>query len=200
MCVINTTQAIQLLYICHVIAGKNNDVVVSKGDSVTFICNRTAETPSQINWRTSRCFFSYLKRNNNFTTNCTSDRVNITSNSPSELNILNVQYEDTGNYQCEIVSIEGVQRSEWNLLLKHEEWPSFIYPVTTVLVVFLLSTVVAICLYRRHKSRISNQHQPSLQSGSQAAPPHTQTETDRGGNVQRRSQYFERLNSIYGHY
>ncbi|XP_024919589.1 uncharacterized protein LOC112488294 isoform X2 [Cynoglossus semilaevis] len=169
MCVINTTQAIQLLYICHVIAGKNNDVVVSKGDSVTFICNRTAETPSQINWRT-------------------------------KLNILNVQYEDTGNYQCEIVSIEGVQRSEWNLLLKHEEWPSFIYPVTTVLVVFLLSTVVAICLYRRHKSRISNQHQPSLQSGSQAAPPHTQTETDRGGNVQRRSQYFERLNSIYGHY
>lgn len=100
--------------------GKNNDVVVSKGDSVTFICNRTAETPSQIKWRTSRFFFAYLKRNNTFTTNCTSDRVNINSNSPSELNILNVQYEDTGNYQCEIVSFEGVQMAEWNLLLKHE--------------------------------------------------------------------------------
>ncbi|XP_056244586.1 uncharacterized protein LOC130177147 [Seriola aureovittata] len=198
--------SIQLLLICHVFAGhypdEHRNITVSRGDPVMFTCNLSMITITQITWIKDRFLFSdFISKNQNFS-NFTSDRLKIDSVFPSTLNISNAQHDDAGLYRCNVTGVNGARTATWNLAVteKPEEMTDFhlwylLYILTTVTGLLLCGITSAVCLCRKRRTRTPNQDsaqgQFHLQSGGE-------DDTESRRNNKRRSQYMERLNSIYG--
>ncbi|XP_038575768.1 uncharacterized protein LOC119903597 [Micropterus salmoides] len=202
--------SIQLLVMCQVFAGTqvdHRDVLVSRGESVMFTCNISKENSMQISWTKSRTLFVYTVVHNLTFSNLTSHRLRIDLNLPLNLNIFNAQHEDAGLYTCNVVGTDGPKTIEWNLTVsnKPEEINSswyFLYILTPGL--FLCGFTSAVCLCRKHGFRTPYQNpvqdQFHLQSEGEVVLPQTQDGTDSRTNNEQRSQYMERLNSVYGLY
>uniref|UniRef100_UPI0037E90DDF uncharacterized protein isoform X2 n=1 Tax=Semicossyphus pulcher TaxID=241346 RepID=UPI0037E90DDF len=77
----------------------------------------------------------------------------------------------------------------------------FVYILTSVIGLFLLGIVSVVCLCRRMRAKTPNQEQIHLESAAaENQLPQTQSGAERRTNNKRRSQYMERLNSIYAAY
>ncbi|XP_044221905.1 uncharacterized protein LOC122992237 isoform X2 [Thunnus albacares] len=205
--------SIQLLIMCHVFAEVHQvdfaDILVSEGDAIVFTCNMT--NAKQIIWTKGRLLFTFKVLNNQTFSNVTSQRMSIDSNFPSRLNILDVQHEDAGLYKCEVIYEKGVRITEWNLTVgdgvleiskEISSWSYCLYILTPVIGLLLCGLAAAVCLCRKLRTTTSNQDpvpdQFPLQSGGEVVPPQLQGDVDRRTNNKQRSQYLERLNSIYG--
>ncbi|XP_049450749.1 uncharacterized protein LOC125900034 isoform X3 [Epinephelus fuscoguttatus] len=159
---------------------------------------------TQINWTKGRSVFAHsVLLNQNFS-NFTSHYI-IDLNLPSQLNISNVQHDDAGLYRCNLTAIKGQRAIEWNLTVSEKpEGTSlpwyFPYILTAVIGLLLCVFTSAVCLYRKLRARTSDQspaqEQFHLQSETEVALRHTRGDTDSRAN-KHRSQYMERLNSIY---
>ncbi|CAB1432334.1 unnamed protein product [Pleuronectes platessa] len=125
---------------------------------------------------------------------------------PSKLNISNAQHEDSGLYQCNVTDKKGLHSNKWNLTVAGTppevlSW-YFLYTILLGVVLLLLGITAAVCLHRKLRTRTSNQDpaqsQLHLQSGGEVVIPQAQAGPERRTNNKHRSQYQERLNSIYG--
>ncbi|XP_022596661.1 uncharacterized protein LOC111218572 isoform X5 [Seriola dumerili] len=103
-------------------------------------------------------------------------------------------HDDAGLYRCNVNGADGTSTATWNLTVseKPEEIIDFhlwylLYILTTVTGLLLCGITSAVCLCRIRRTRTPNQ---DLQSGGE-----DDTESRRNN---KRSQYMERLNSIYG--
>ncbi|XP_042282288.1 uncharacterized protein LOC121907035 isoform X2 [Thunnus maccoyii] len=206
--------SIQLLIMCHVFAEVHRvdfgDILVSEGNATVFTCNMT--NAKQIGWTKGRILFTFNVLMNQTFSNVTSQRMSIDSNFPSKLNILDVQHEDAGLYRCEVTDEKGVWTTEWNLIVgdgvleiskEVSSWSYYLYILTPVIGLLLCGLAAAVCLCsRKLRTTTSNQDpvpdQFPLQSGGEVVPPQLQGDVDRRTNNKQRSQYLERLNSIYG--
>ncbi|XP_047198606.1 uncharacterized protein LOC118120113 [Hippoglossus stenolepis] len=207
--------AVHLVVMCPVLAeilqffpDDHRDILVSSGDSVTFTCNTTTNRTSQINWTKGKFFFSHSVSLNKTVSNVTSDRVRIDVDFPSKLKISNAQHEDSGLYQCGVTDRKGAWSNRWNLTVAETppevlSW-YFLYTILRGVVLLLFGITAAVCLHRKLRTRTSNQDpvqsQLHLQSGGEVVIPQAQAGPDRRTNNKHRSQYRERLNSIYGVY
>uniref|UniRef100_UPI0037E74017 uncharacterized protein isoform X1 n=1 Tax=Semicossyphus pulcher TaxID=241346 RepID=UPI0037E74017 len=207
---------IQLLFTCQVFAVVGNLTVddshklASLGASVMFTCNKSTTNLTQIHWSKDRFRFTHsISRNETFS-NFTSDRFRIDVNLPSTLNIFNAQHDDAGVYTCALADSSGLWTIKWNLTVseKPEEIGAdigslwyFVYILTSVIGLFLLGIVSVVCLCRRMRAKTPNQEQIHLESAAaENQLPQTQSGAERRTNNKRRSQYMERLNSIYAAY
>ncbi|XP_067459845.1 uncharacterized protein [Thunnus thynnus] len=205
--------SIQLLIMCHVFAEVHQDdivdILVSEGNATILTCNMT--NAKQIIWTKGRIFFTFSVLNNQTFSNVTSQRMSLDSNFPSKLNILDVQHEDAGLYKCEVSYDKGVRTTEWNLTVvdgvleiskEISSWSYYLYIRTPAIGLLLCGLAAAVCLCRKLRTATSNQDpvpdQFPLQSGGEVVPPQLQGDVDRRTNNKQRSQYLERLNSIYG--
>ncbi|XP_035860509.1 uncharacterized protein LOC116047068 [Sander lucioperca] len=185
---------------------EQRNMLVSRGDPVILTCNISTTNATQINWTKDSSFFSHLVLHNKTVSNFTSHKIDI--NLPSKLNISNVQHDNAGLYRCDIIDKKGTWTIKWNLTVSEPEetspsW-SFLHIGLLTAVTGLLLCVLtsAVCLHRKLRARIPNQNpvqeQFDLQSEGEVGLPQLQGVTDIRGNYKHRSQYTERLNSIYG--
>ncbi|CAJ1079559.1 Hypothetical predicted protein [Xyrichtys novacula] len=202
---LNQAALLSLLFTCQVHAAHNppvqRNMLVSRGDPVKLICNES-KPDEFIKWTKGRRYFSYafIHNKQNLST-LTSDRLTIDVNSPSKLMISNAQDSDGGLYTCEVTSDGVILTIQWNLTVseKPKENGSFsvlLHIVIPLIGVFLCCIVSAVCLCRKLRHRTPNQNsiqEPFYESVGETA----QSSTDRRTNNKRRSQYMERLNSIY---
>ncbi|XP_041663780.1 uncharacterized protein LOC121523088 isoform X2 [Cheilinus undulatus] len=197
---------LSLLFMSEVFAENytkvHTDVPVYRGDSKTFICNTSRTDTSQVRWTKDNFLFSHLFSKNQTFSNFSSDRVKIEIDSPSKLIISNVQDDDKGLYICNITERRGPKSYRWNLtVLQKPEGGSltqyfFHYFLPSGMAVFLCCIISAICLCRKLRAKTPNQNQIQDQSYVESAE---ERGTERRTN-KRRSQYMERLNSIYNAY
>ncbi|XP_056287897.1 uncharacterized protein LOC130204912 [Pseudoliparis swirei] len=176
---------------------EHRDKLVSRGDSVILTCNRSETQLTQITWTKGRFVHSFLFSGNQTLSNFTSDRLRIDNNSPSTMNIYNVQHDDAGTYRCCITAEKVSWTIEWNLNVSgeaEETSPLSNLPyILTAVIGFLLCVVAAVGLYRKLRARSPNQSPVPDRSHLHSVE---RTSTDTGAN-KRRSQYLETLNSIY---
>ncbi|KAG7215819.1 hypothetical protein INR49_021942 [Caranx melampygus] len=207
--------SIQLLQ-CYVFAGhcqgEHRNILASTGDPAMLTCNTSWTNISQISWIKDRFLFTYTFLRNRTFSNFSPDRVKIDSGFPSTLNIFDAQHNDTGLYRCQVTGQKGSWTATWNLTLseKHEvvvEITDFniwylLYTLATVTGLLLCGITSAVCLYRKRRTRTLDQDpvqdQFYLDSEREVAVYQPQAETDIRRNKKKRSQYKERLNSIYG--
>lgn len=206
--------SIQLLLVFYVFAGlypdEHRNIPVSRGDPVTFTCNIPWTNISQFKWTKDRFLFVYSTSLNKTFSNFSSDRVRIDSGFPSTLNIFNAHHNDTGPYRCQVFGRNGTWTATWNLTLseKHEAYIInfniwyLLYALTTVTGLLLCGITSAVCFCRKRRTRTLDQDpvqdQFHLESEREVAVYQPQAETDIRRNKKKRSQYVERLNSIYG--
>ncbi|XP_032386024.1 uncharacterized protein LOC116698296 [Etheostoma spectabile] len=200
--------AVRLYVMCQVFAEilsgtvEHRNMLVSRGDPVILTCNISTTNATQITWTKGRFVFSYVVFLNLTFSNFTFHNIDV--NLPTKLNISNVQYDDTGLYKCDISDKRGSWTIKWNLTVSREPeeisplW-SFLHILTAVTGLLCVFTS-AVCLYRKLRARTPNQNpvqeQLDLQS-EEVGLPQPQGVTD-GRSFMGRSQYMERLNSIYG--
>ncbi|KAL3056378.1 hypothetical protein OYC64_018962 [Pagothenia borchgrevinki] len=121
--------------------------------------------------------------------------------SRTNLNISKVQHDDAGLYRCNVADLRsGTGTIVWNLTVSGEPEevdPSWFYLYTLSAVGLLLVLCVftsAVCLYRKLRARTPNQiaveGQMDIQSEGEGV-------TGSRTNINRRSQYMERVNYIY---
>ncbi|XP_062259437.1 uncharacterized protein LOC133967796 [Platichthys flesus] len=205
--------AVHLVVMCPVLAeifeffaDDHRDILVSSGDSIMFTCNVSTNRTIQINWTKDKFLFAHSLIHNETFSNFTSDRVRIDVDFPSKLKISNAQLEDSGLYQCSVTNKEGTYSNKWNLTVAGTppevlSW-YFLYTVLPGVVLLLFGITAAVCLHRKLRTRTSNQDpaqsQLHLQSGGEVVIPQAQAGPERRTNNKHRSQYRERLNSIYG--
>ncbi|XP_034741399.1 uncharacterized protein LOC117952900 isoform X3 [Etheostoma cragini] len=202
--------SIQLYVMCQVYAeilsdtAEYRNMLVSRGDFVILTCNISTSNATQIHWTKGSSVFSYLVLTNKTVSNFTSHKIDV--NLPTKLNISNVQHDDTGLYKCVITGKRGSWTVKWNLTVSRESeensqlW-SFLHILTAVTGLICVFTSAAVCLYRKLRARTPNQNpvqeQLDLQSEREVGLPQPQGVTE-GRFYKDRSQYTERLNSIYG--
>ncbi|XP_056287878.1 uncharacterized protein LOC130204902 isoform X1 [Pseudoliparis swirei] len=138
-----------LINMCHgseVI--EHRDKLVSRGDSVILTCNRSETQITQITWTKGTFVHSFLFSGNQTFSNFTSDRLRIDNNSPSTMNISNVQHDDAGTYRCCIFDKRGTWTIKWNLNVSgeaEETSPLSNLPyILTAVIGFLLVTAVGL--------------------------------------------------------
>ncbi|XP_028447594.1 uncharacterized protein LOC114564446 [Perca flavescens] len=199
--------SIQLYVLCQVFAeilsetDEYRNMPVSRGDPVILTCNITKTNTTQITWTKGRSYFSHQVLLNKTVSNFTSHKIDV--NLPSKLNISNVQHDDAGLYRCDITDKKGTWTIKWNLTVSGEREDTskeifFLYILTAVTGLLLCVLTSAVCLYRKLGARTPNQEQFDLQSEEEVGLPQPQGVTDSRANYKPRSQYTERLNSIYG--
>ncbi|XP_078118186.1 uncharacterized protein LOC144525338 [Sander vitreus] len=183
---------------------EHRNMLVSIGDPVILTCNKSKTNATQITWAKGSSFFSHQVSHNKTVSNFTSHKIDV--NLPSKLNISNVQHDDAGLYRCIIVDQKGSWTIKWNLTVSGEPeeispW-SFLHILTAVTGLLLCVLTSAVCLHRKLRARTPNQNpvqeQFDLQSEGEVGLPQPQGVTDSRANYKHRSQYMERLNSIYG--
>ncbi|KAL7385092.1 hypothetical protein ABVT39_015345 [Epinephelus coioides] len=205
--------SVQLLAMCQVFADilpqipsfDRRNISVPRGDSINLTCNISMANVTQINWTKGRSGFAHSVLRNQTITNFTSHYI-IDANLPSKLNISNVHHDDAGLYRCDITDAKGQRTIEWNLTVSEKpegqnSLPGYFpYILTAVIGLLLCVFTSAVCLYRKLRARTSDQspaqEQFHLQSQTEVALRHPRGGTDSRAN-KRRSQYMERLNSIY---
>ncbi|TMS06662.1 hypothetical protein E3U43_016421 [Larimichthys crocea] len=202
---------VQLLVIGRVLAVVHPDdrryELVLRGDSISFDCNTSKADTRQIIWTKDRFLFSYSFLKNLTFSNFTSPRLRIDQNFPSVLNVSDAQHEDAGLYECVVTAHDGPRTTQWNLTVseKPEEasfpW-YFPYILAAVIGLLLCGIAPAVCLCRKLRARTPEQNpaqdQTNLESGGEVMVP--QGSRERRTNNKQRSQYMERLNSIYDVY
>ncbi|KAG7999552.1 hypothetical protein GBF38_000555, partial [Nibea albiflora] len=181
------------------------DHMVYRGDSVSFTCNTSKANITQINWTKDRFLF-YAVRKNQTVSNFTSHRLRIDQNFPSVLNVSDAQHEDEGLYKCVVTAISGLRTIQWNLTVSEKpegvssSW-YFPYILASVIGLLLCGIVSAVCLCRKLGARTPEQNpvqdQTDLESGGEVVP---QESRGRRTDNRKRSEYMERLNSIYDVY
>ncbi|KAM3608487.1 uncharacterized protein V6R79_026329 [Siganus canaliculatus] len=153
--------SVQLVAVCQVFAGTldvdQRSEVVFRGESVTLMCNASLENMMQINWNIGRDVFVYSMGKK--TPNLLSHRMRINSDSPSRLDILDAQPDDTGLYTCTVTYEIGIPRiTEWNLTVseKPAEIPASscpdcigVYMPVVVIGCLLCGFASAVCLFRK---------------------------------------------------
>ncbi|XP_026151220.1 uncharacterized protein LOC113123404 isoform X2 [Mastacembelus armatus] len=206
--------SIQLFVVCHAHAAlgdlqvDHRNILVSRGDSISLTCNISMKNATQINWtKDKKNIFTYSKKHNQTFSNFTSHRLRIETDSPTQLNISNAQHDDSGLYTCNVNARNGPQDIVWNLTVSQSldemilSWP-FLYILAPVTGFLLCSLMVAVCICRKHGTMTPNQNpvqgQFDLQSGGEGVVSQEQADMDHRPN-NRRSQYLEKLNPIYGH-
>nr|XP_020482309.2 uncharacterized protein LOC109976609 [Labrus bergylta] len=205
----NQAALLSLLFMHGVFAADqkvvHTDEEVSRGGSVIFICNTSRENTKQINWSKGRFRFSHSMEGNLTASNLTSDRLTIDLS--SKLIISNAQEDDEGLYTCNLTESSGSTTYRWNLTVsdKPEEEKSsgyFLYILTAGIGVVLCCIISATCLCRKCKAKTADQNpvQDQFQQQSAGEIPQQQSGTDRRTNNKRKSEYMERLNSIYDAY
>ncbi|XP_073330169.1 zwei Ig domain protein zig-1-like [Pagrus major] len=207
---LNRAALLQLLVMCQVFAGHrvidHRDILVSRGESVTLTCNTSEEKITQIKWTKDRFIYIYSSSLNKTFSNLTSNRLTIDLNLPAQLNVSNAQHEDAGLYICEVVSGDhGTWTTEWNLTVSEapervsSSW-DFLYILTSAIGLLCVISA-AICLCRKLRTQNQNtsvQDQSDLESAEEVVLRRPQAGPDRRTHNKHRSQYIERLNSIYG--
>ncbi|XP_047457022.1 uncharacterized protein LOC125017653 [Mugil cephalus] len=181
---------------------EHRDMLVSRGDSVTFHCNVSRENASEMTWNFKRFIYKHSILINQTFSNVSSDRLRI---DPLKLNIFSAQPEDAGLYSCSATDRRGLNCVSWNLTVSEniEETSSSYLPYVLTAAVGLLLCVIAsaVCLWRRSRSRAEQTFPVGDQTRSGSREEgHNQEEdnTDQWRNNKRRSQYMEKLNPIYG--
>ncbi|KAM4731068.1 uncharacterized protein FYW61_009214 isoform 2-T5 [Anableps anableps] len=186
-----------------VIAG-HLDVLVSRGNSVMLTCKISNENTTLIQWTKDRWHFVYAPSLNQTFSNFSSHRLKIDTNIPTTLNIFSAQHDDAGLYTCIITERKGLNNMTWNLIVAENQnaigssqYIAFTLPAFGLL---LCCTAITVCLCRkcgtRKESQKPDQHQSQAQSG-QAFSNQLQG-TDQWRSKKHRSDYMERLNSVYG--
>ncbi|XP_047457024.1 WAP, Kazal, immunoglobulin, Kunitz and NTR domain-containing protein 1-like [Mugil cephalus] len=155
-------QAVLLLIVLlahRVFAGfetdEHRDMLVSRGDSVTFHCNVSRENASEITWNFKSFIYKHSILINQTFSNVSSDRLRI---DPLKLNIFSAQPEDAGLYSCSVTSRRGLCSFSWNLTVSEdiEETSSswyLLYVLTSATLLLLCGVVSAVCLWRRCRAR-----------------------------------------------
>ncbi|XP_027147123.1 uncharacterized protein LOC113748241 [Larimichthys crocea] len=201
---------VQLLVMGQVFAVIHQvDHMVYRGDYVSLDCNISKENITQITWTKDQRFsFAYFVPKNQTSSNFPFHRLRIDQNFPSVLNVSDAQHEDAGLYKCDVVAAnDGTRTTQWNLTVseKPEEVSSswyFPYILAAVIGLLLCGIAPAVCLCRKLRARTPEQNpaqdQTNLESGGEVVVP--QGSRERRTNNKQRSQYMERLNSIYDVY
>ncbi|XP_040912318.1 uncharacterized protein LOC121193950 [Toxotes jaculatrix] len=203
---------IQLFLVHHVFAGTSlpvhRNVLVSRGEDVTIICNISENNTTQISWTKGRFLFAYSGLQNLNFSNFTSDRLRIDPSFPLKLIISNTQLNDAGIYRCNVNGRGGPKTAEWNLTVSEEPeeiiatgyFPYILPPVTGLLLCGIAS---AVCLCRKCKTRTPNQDPDQdhfHHQSEEAVLSQQQADTNSRITSKRRSQFIERINSVYGLY
>ncbi|XP_030284010.1 uncharacterized protein LOC115587965 [Sparus aurata] len=198
--------SIQLVFIYQVFAGHclvyHWDILVSRGESVTLTCNTSEEKVTQISWTKDRFSFVHAIEHNMTFSNLTSNRLTIDRNLPLKLNVSNATHEDAGLYTCTVNGGRGITTTEWNMTVSEapEGVSSSWDPLYILTCVIGLLSATAVCLCRKLRTQNQNssvQDQSDLESAEEVALSRPQA-GDRRTHNKHRSQYMERLNSIYG--
>ncbi|XP_030614940.1 uncharacterized protein LOC115801300 [Archocentrus centrarchus] len=178
-------------------------MLVSRGDSVMLTCNTSTKNVSEISWTKGRSVFKYSTSLNRTSSNFSFHRLKINHELPSELIIFSAQPEDEGLYTCNIADRRGINSITWNLtvseiLKENISLEDFWYILPPAIGFLLCSVMVAVFFRRKIMRRTPNQDpvQTPAQPG-ETALPQPQGGTAHWKNNKRRSQYMERLNSIY---
>ncbi|XP_058478764.1 uncharacterized protein LOC131455248 [Solea solea] len=201
--------SIQLLAVCHVRAASDNHVQVQvvRGDPVIFNCNISAGNLTQINWTKGKFLFAHRILGNSTFSNFTYQNVTIEPCCLSNLSISNAQHEDTGLYKCVMTYTRGITTTTWNLTVlekqKANTLPLPLWILISILApvvgLFLCGVTAAVCYHRKVRSRSPEDDSVQVQSLPQSeAEVVLRVGTDGRMNTKHRSQYMERLNSIYG--
>ncbi|XP_038124490.1 uncharacterized protein LOC119772224 isoform X2 [Cyprinodon tularosa] len=137
----------------------HRDVLVSRGDSVLFICNISNLDSTFILWTKDRPYFIYSTSFNQTFSNFSSNRLRIEANMPSTLNIICVQHDDAGVYTCNTTGKKGINSMTWNLtVLETQNEISFseyvTFTLSSALGLLLCCTALAVCLCsKKNKTR-----------------------------------------------
>ncbi|XP_071210934.1 uncharacterized protein [Salvelinus alpinus] len=176
----------------------------SLGEIVTLVCNNSETNASYIWKKDTVLIFSHSETLNKTERKITSDRMSV--DPPTKLTIFNVQLNDTGSYSCQITDDQsGVRTMEWNMtitnnLTDHAEHGLrrlllFTIPSAIGGVVLCMNICCMVWLCRKQKQ------EQTVTSHCDRQGEESNAQSD--GHTARReqhqwSQYFERLNSVYG--
>ncbi|XP_026001577.1 uncharacterized protein LOC113008415 [Astatotilapia calliptera] len=197
---------IQLLVMWHVFADDHRPMLASTGDSVTLTCNISEKNATLITWTNKRSVFHYSivlnRTHSNF------NRLKINHEFPTKLIIFSAQPEDEGLYTCKITDRSGVNSITWNLTVSENLKESiaskyFLYILPPAIGFLLCCITLAVFLYRKNVMKLNQdavQDQILPESGEETSLPQPQGGSTNCENNRQRSQYMERLNSIYDHF
>ncbi|XP_008301593.1 hemicentin-2-like isoform X2 [Stegastes partitus] len=181
----------------------HRSMLVSRGDPIMFCCNISSINATQITWIKGRSYFTHAVSLNQTFSNFSSPRVTIDHNLPTKLSISSAQPEDAGLYTCRVSAVLGFNSMKWNLTVSenpeatHRPW-YFVYILTPAIGLLLCGVMSVVCLCRKFRTRTPNgdpvQNQDPPQPGEEVP-----LRQGHRANNKKRSQYKERLNSIYGH-
>ncbi|XP_029967507.1 vascular endothelial growth factor receptor 3-like [Salarias fasciatus] len=179
---------------------QSRTVEVFRGEPVELDCNLSTTNRKQFSWMKDKVLIFSIHKNETFY-NLSSPRQIIHQDSFTRLSILNAQAEDEGLYLCSVSWQRGLYSIEWNVTVTEEDSWKFLIIVTVGFPFCCL--ILTVCLYRKCKTRTTNQDPVRDQSQPQSAEvadlTRPQTHTGQRTNNNRWSQYFERHNSIYDH-
>ncbi|KAK2839901.1 hypothetical protein Q5P01_013641 [Channa striata] len=182
---------------------------VSSGETITLTCNITDNSPTQIHWSKGNCVFAYSPSNHTLS-NFTSKRLKINPDLPTTLHISDAQHEDAGLYTCKVTGSHGVKTIRWNLTVSENrregsiQPPYFLYILIPVIGFLLCIFISSVCICSR-KLRTGTPNEDPVQmethipSGGEEVISQPPGDTDHWRNNKHRSQYMERINSVYGH-
>ncbi|XP_029967506.1 uncharacterized protein LOC115402946 [Salarias fasciatus] len=180
-------------------------VEVFRGEPVELNCNISTRNTPQLTWMKDKVLIFSIFSNETFC-NLSSPRQIIHQDSFTRLSILNAQAEDEGLYLCSVIRKSGINGIEWNVTVTEkpeEDADSWEFLIILAVGFPLCCMILTVCIYRKCKTRTTNQDpvqdQCQPQSAEVADPTRPQTHTGQRTENSRRSQYFERHNSIYNH-
>ncbi|CAI5655823.1 uncharacterized protein LOC102077155 [Oreochromis niloticus] len=201
---------IPLLVMWHVFAGIAKDdhraLLVSRGDSVTLICNTRQNNTTLITWTNGRSVFQYSIVLNSTHSNFSFHKLKINRELPAKLIIFSAQPEDGGLYTCYITDRSGVNSITWNLTVSEDPRDSisskyFLYILPSAIGILLCGITLAVFICGKIVMKTLNQDpvqdQFPPQSGEEAVLPQPQGGTICCKNKKQRRQYMERVNTIY---
>nr|XP_046217104.1 uncharacterized protein LOC124042983 [Oncorhynchus gorbuscha] len=174
----------------------------SLGEIVTLVCNNSETNATYIWKKDTVLIFSHSDTLNKSQRKFTSDRMSV--DPPTKLTIFNVELNDTGSYSCQITDDQsGVLTMGWNLtitnnLTDHAEYNLrglllFTIPSAIGGVVLCINICCMVWLCRKRKQEQTSHCEKRKEESNAQSDGHTARREQH-----QRSQYFERLNSVYG--
>ncbi|XP_029518490.1 uncharacterized protein LOC115131005 isoform X1 [Oncorhynchus nerka] len=178
----------------------------SLGEDVYLVCNESmTNTTNQVIWRKDTVLILSHSKGKITHRNFTSGRMSADSLTPTELIISIVELTDTGTYNCTVTGGRGVKTMEWNLTITDNLIDNAEHGLQMLLVFTIPSAIggVALCigiccmvwLCRKIKKEQTSHCERRGEESNAPSQGHTARREQR-----QRSQYFERFNSVYGHY
>ncbi|XP_039599621.1 uncharacterized protein LOC120522910 [Polypterus senegalus] len=174
-------------------------VEVTLRGTVTFNCNASHDNIVQLNWKkssscASELLFAYTA--NETFINTTTERIKWSKENPLTLHITDVQSSDEGNYSCDVTSTQGVKDMKWELTVRLEtavpntEMLKYVLFSLCGISLILVGPIIYCCTRRQRRSKQDQNLRTNDGNGAEL--------TENLSNLKnRRSNYFERLNSVY---